>query len=343
MAAAAAPAAAAAGGAGAAAAAAEGAGAAAPRRRIVVCGGTGRQGGWVARHLLKSAQGFEVVTISRTPRGADALAVAALGVEVVYGDINDRASLLAAFEGAYGVYGVTNPFLSRFNGRAPKADTAAESQQGRNIIEACFQRGVRHLVLASVASAGESTGVPAFDSKWAFEQHLAREAAAGRAPPTTVLAPVGFIENFESNFAGLRQGVVPSLLSRGRKVQLVSVEDVAWFACAAFERPADFVGRRVELAGDELSAEEVCACIARVRGEPGRWHVVSPPEILLRLVVPTAVASLRRFLEERGCHVDIEALRREHPDLLRFEDWLLRHGYNTKVLPPAGWAACAVA
>ncbi len=65
------------------------------------------------------------------------------------------------------------------------------------------------------------------------------------------------------------------MLSRGRRVQLVSVEDVAWFACAAFERPADFVGRRIELAGEERSAEELCEVIARVRGEVGRWHVVS--------------------------------------------------------------------
>ena len=201
---------------------------------------------------------------------------------------------------------------------------------------------MRHLVLASVASAGEATGVPAFDSKWAFELHLQREAAAGRAPPTTVLAPVGFMENFESNFASLRQGVVPSLLSRGRKVQLVSVEDVAWFACAAFERPAEFVGRRIELAGDERSAEELCDAIARVRGEAGRWHVVAPPEMLLRLVVPAAVASLRRFLEERGCHVDIAALRAEHPGLMRFEDWLRRRGLDTRTLPPAGWASCAI-
>ena len=69
---------------------------------------------------------------------------------------------------------------------------------------------------------------------------------------------------------------------------------------------------------------------------------VAPPELLLRLVVPTAVASLRKFLEERGCHVDIAALRREHPALLTFEDWLRRRGLDKRVLPPAGWAACAI-
>ena len=42
-------------------------------------------------------------------------------------------------------------------------------------------------------------------------------------------------------------------------------------ACAAFERPADFIGRRIELAGEERSAEELCEVIARVRGEVARW------------------------------------------------------------------------
>jgi hypothetical protein len=59
--------------------------------------------------------------------------------------------------------------------------------------------------------------------------------------------------------------------------------------------------------------------------------------------VPTAVASLRKFLEERGCHVDIASLRREHPGLLTFEEWLRRRGLDKRVLPPAGWAACTIA
>jgi uncharacterized protein YbjT (DUF2867 family) len=261
-----------------AAAAAAVAAAAAPRRRIVVCGGTGRQGGAVLRHLLRSgAARFEVVVLTRDPAGERARAAAALGAQLARGDVNDRASLCAAFAGAHGVFGVTNSFVSSsaFPGLPPAADTEAEAQQGRNIVEAAHACGVAQLVLASVACAGEATGVPAFESKWQFELFLQREAAAGRAPPAvTVLAPVGFFENFEGTYTYLRQGIVPNMLSPGRKVQLVSVEDVGWFACAAFERPADFAGRRIELAGDELSSDEVCAQIAELRGEAG-WAVVS--------------------------------------------------------------------
>ena len=69
---------------------------------------------------------------------------------------------------------------------------------------------------------------------------------------------------------------------------------------------------------------------------------MTPPELLLRLVVPSAVASLRSWLETKGAHVDVAALRREHPGLLSFRAWLVHKGLDKRVLPPAGWAACAV-
>ena len=72
-----------------------------------------------------------------------------------------------------------------------------------------------------------------------------------------------------------------------------------------------------------------------MRGEEGQWQVVTPPELLLRLVVPSAIASLRSWLERAGAHVDVAALRREHPALLDFELWFRAQGYETRALPPA--------
>ena len=94
----------------------------------------------------------------------------------------------------------------------------------------------------------------------------------------------------------------------------------------------------------ERGSPNIAYSIPRLLHAPARrLPQVSPPELLLRLVVPTAVASLRKFLEERGCHVDIASLRREHPGLLTFEEWLRRRGLDKRVLPPAGWAACTIA
>src|SRR5215217_9022612 len=70
-------------------------------KTIAVIGATGRQGGQVVRHLLN--HGWQVRGLTRNPESKKAAALKALGVEVVKADLEDKASLEAAFENAYGV------------------------------------------------------------------------------------------------------------------------------------------------------------------------------------------------------------------------------------------------
>ena len=105
---------------------------------IVVCGATGRQGGAVARHL--AADGWAVRALTRDPASPKARALAERGIEVVRADMADRASLHAAFSGAYGVYSVQNPMISGFE---------AEVEQGRNVADAAKAAGVQHVVYGS--------------------------------------------------------------------------------------------------------------------------------------------------------------------------------------------------
>ena len=69
---------------------------------IAVTGATGQQGGGVVRALQASGQ-FKVRALSRNPARHHGLAD-----EVVEADLNRRESLIAAFEGAHGVFLVTN-------------------------------------------------------------------------------------------------------------------------------------------------------------------------------------------------------------------------------------------
>jgi uncharacterized protein YbjT (DUF2867 family) len=59
---------------------------------ILITGATGRQGGATLRHLAKRG-GFKLRAMTRKPDGAGARAVAALGAQVVAGDLNDAASI----------------------------------------------------------------------------------------------------------------------------------------------------------------------------------------------------------------------------------------------------------
>ena len=67
------------------------------KKTIAVLGATGIQGGSVARVLLDS-QNWLVRGITRNPDGEKAKALAALGVDVVAGTLDDVESLAKAFQ-----------------------------------------------------------------------------------------------------------------------------------------------------------------------------------------------------------------------------------------------------
>jgi len=70
--------------------------------RILVTGATGQQGGATTRELLAAGHKFRTMTLN--PSGNAARALAALGAEVVGGNLDDEASLASALAGACGVF-----------------------------------------------------------------------------------------------------------------------------------------------------------------------------------------------------------------------------------------------
>ena len=102
----------------------------AAKKIIVVFGATGIQGGSVIKSVLndsKTASEFKIRGITRDPSKPNAKALEAQGVECVAGDINDKASIKAAFHGAYAIFAMTNYW--------EKMDAELEMQQGRNIAD----------------------------------------------------------------------------------------------------------------------------------------------------------------------------------------------------------------
>lgn len=141
-----------------------------PLRTIAVIGATGRQGGGAVKHLM-AAGSWRVRAVTRHPDDAHARALLAKygptgRFELAKADCMDKPTLVAAFTGAHGVFGVTNPFTQRWTGGRPgEASMEGEEAQGRNLVDACIEAGVAHLVFSSVASALENTQVPTFEVK----------------------------------------------------------------------------------------------------------------------------------------------------------------------------------
>ncbi|HEY5785644.1 MAG TPA: NmrA family NAD(P)-binding protein, partial [Microlunatus sp.] len=80
-------------------------------KTIAVVGAAGATSGGLARAILADPSGgYACRAITRTPDSAAARALAYEGATVVRADLDDVDSLVAAFDGAYGVFCMTSFF-----------------------------------------------------------------------------------------------------------------------------------------------------------------------------------------------------------------------------------------
>lgn len=222
---------------------------------IAVTGATGLQGGAVARKLL--ADGWQVRALTRDLNKPAAQELKRLGAEILPGDMDSRADLDAAFKGAHGVFSVQNFWL-------PNVGFDGEIRQGKLAADVAKAAGIQHLVYSSVGAAHRGMGQKHFESKWIIEQYI-----HALDIPHTILRPVAFMENYNWSRAYILNGTFTgNNLRPDKKHQLVAVEDVAAFAALAFANPKVYLGRTIELAGDELTEPEIAGMFGKVIGRP---------------------------------------------------------------------------
>ncbi|KAK9321326.1 hypothetical protein V1517DRAFT_293668 [Lipomyces orientalis] len=142
---------------------------------IVVVGATGGQGGSVISAFLKDPN-FKIRGITRNPDGEKAKALTAKGVEMVRADLNDKASLVKAFEGAYAIFAVTD-FFEPFGITDAVAASELEYQQGVNMAVAASKTAtLQHYLWSTLPysyklSQGKLT-VPHFDGKAKVDEFI---------------------------------------------------------------------------------------------------------------------------------------------------------------------------
>jgi len=281
---------------------------------VLVTGVTGQQGGAVARALI--TKGHRVRGLTRNVESDAAQAVSALGVDLVAGDFGDADSLAAAVAGVDTVFAMGTPF---------EAGEAAEVAQGIAIVDAAVGADIDHFVYTSVASADKNTGIPHFDSKFEVERHLASTEL-----DWSVIAPVYFMENlfFGENLGALQDGTYPLPLPADLALQQVAVADIGAFGALVVDRKDDFVGRRVDIASDELTSTGTAVLLGQLL-ERTVEHFEVPMEQIRAFSEDFAI--MYEWFIETGYTVDIDGLRASYPEVgwHRFADWA------AVVVPPA--------
>ncbi|WP_412544040.1 NmrA family NAD(P)-binding protein [Longispora sp. K20-0274] len=273
--------------------------------RVLVTGAAGRQGGAVARLLLE--RGHDVTGYVRSADAPGALALAADGARVVAGDLADAETLAGAAKGADAVFGLTVPFGD--------GGLDGEVAQGRALVDAAADA---LLVYSSVRGADRvDATVEHVDSKSVIEGYL-----RDRPGPTTVLAPVYFMENaLNVSFNQLSDGVFATPLSPGTRLDQVTVLDIAAMAAHAVEHPAEMAGRRVELASDTVTGAEAAGVLGGLLGRDLPYRVI--PADVIRRWAGEEIAAMFAAFEVNTEFVDRAALRAEYPGIgwHSFADW----------------------
>jgi uncharacterized protein YbjT (DUF2867 family) len=274
---------------------------------VLVTGATGQQGGALARMLLDKEH--RVRAFVRRPDSSEAKELERLGAELVEGDFEEPSTIEGAARGMDAVFVVATPF---------EAGMEAETRHGIAAAEAAKAAGVGHLVYSSVANADKDTGIPHFDSKRRVEEHI-----EGLGVPYTIVAPVYFMENVVAPWAlpQLKEGRFPMALPSSRPLQQIALSDIATFTRVVLENREEFVGRRVDIASDELAGEEVAEVLTRVTGR--EIHYVELPLEQVRQAMGEDGARMFEWFDQVGYSADIESLRREHQEVgwHTFEDW----------------------
>jgi uncharacterized protein YbjT (DUF2867 family) len=253
--------------------------------------------------------------MTRKPQGGPARALAALGAEVVAGDLDDESSIRKALAGMWGAFAVQNTW---------EAGVEGEEAQGKRFARAAKDAGIQHYVYSSVGSADRRTGIPHFENKFRVEETVRSLGF----PSHVVLRPVFFMENLLSPWfkpsidAGkLAVGIEPDTV-----LQMIAVEDIGKYGLWAFENPQRLNGRGIDIAGDALTMPQAAKVISKASGHPVEFFRVPIEEVRKG---SEDFATMLEWFDRDGYDVDIPAQAREsgiRPTT--FQDWASRTNWS---------------
>ena len=222
------------------------------KKLIAVIGATGQQGGGVVRALQASDQ-FKVRALTRNPAKHRELAD-----EVVEADLDRAETLKAAFEGAHGVFLVTNFW-----------EEADELKQAAAAVRSAKDAGVDHFIWSTLpdveAISGGKFDVPHFTGKAKIDR-IVKEA---RFAHHTFVIPPFYYQNLVGIGAPQKQadGSLGWALPLDPEVRCIHMGDITEFGdvvAGAFTRPDEAGnGEYLPLVGDFMSFNEIVDTLNR--------------------------------------------------------------------------------
>lgn len=309
---------------------------------IAIVGATGAQGRGLINSILNDSDGgFKVRAITRNADSEKAKELAKLGVDVVEGNVDDKASLVKAFNGAYGAYCVTF-FWEHFS-------PEKENQTARNMAEAASEAGVKHVIWSTLEDTRKwipldddrmptihgKYKVPHFDAKGESNVYFENSGV-----PYTLLNTSFYWENFIYFGLGPQKGPDGNLAITfpmgDKKLPGIASGDIGKCAYAIFKAGKEYQGKTVSIAGEHLTGNQMAEAFTKHLGVEVKYNAV-PPSVYRSFGFPGAddMGNMFQFkadFEADFCGArDINKTKKLNPELLDFDTWLQKNKSAIKI------------
>ncbi len=309
----------------------------AQKKIIAVFGATGAQGGGLAHAILNDPNSeFAVRVVTRNIHSDKAEDLAKLGAEVVSADIDDKASMVKALQGAYGAFFVTF-FWSHFS-------PEKEAQHAKDMADAAKEAGVQHAIWSTLEDTRNWVPlednrmptlqgrykVPHFDGKGESD-HFFTDAGV----PTTFMLASFYWDNLIYFGMGPKPGPDGKLaftLPMGKKKMAgIGADDIGKCAYGIFKKGTQLVGKRIGIAGDQLTGDEMAASLSKAIGQEVKYNEITP-DVYRSFGFPGAddLGNMFQFYHDfdEVCNTtrDVGYSRELNPELKSFDSWLAHNG-----------------
>ena len=303
---------------------------------ITIFGATGAQGGGLARAILQdNSSPFGVRAVTRDITSDKAKELARLGAELVAADIDDRQSVENALKGAYGAFFVTF-FWAHYSAEKEKAEAAifagtAKQADLKHVIWSTLEDTREYIPLSDdrMPTLQGQYKVPHFDGKGESDKLF-----IGAGIPTTFLLASFYWDNFIFFGAGPKRGkdgVLALTMPIGdSKMAGIAAEDIGKCAYGIFKKGTEMVGRRIGIAGEQLTGNELADALAGALGERVIYNNI-PADVYRGFGFPAAdeLGNMFQFYDEFEKELnmtrDVSFSKQLNPDLLDFEQWLNKY------------------
>jgi len=142
----------------------------------------------------------------------------------------------------------------------------------------------------------------------------------------SIVRPVEFMNNVSFYRKQIMTGTYYDPRDAGKSHQWIAASDIGFFVGEMFDGPDEWIGKALDIAGDELTIAEYVDALSATLGVNVHHQQISWETY--EKEAGEEMTIMVRWFDKKGYSVDVEALRQKYPDMLTYEQYLQSLDWN---------------